>query len=262
MWPVWAEAEIFGHPLWLTGYGVFAVLGAVVAGLVCVLRARRSGFEVFDALAVSALAFAFGLVGSKVLFLVVSLPKIVAEGIGPFIAHGGLVWYGGVLGGMAAALVYLIRYDLDVLKFADCAAPALAVGHAFGRVGCFMAGCCWGRPTSLPWGARFPSTPFFDGPVGVPLHPVQLYEAAAELLLGGVTFIIAGRTQKGTAAATWIIGYGAVRAVMEVAFRADDRGAGLFGWPPSLVLSLLAIGAGVALYLRPCRRLTTVKIVS
>lgn len=257
MWPVWASFELFGRPLLLTGYGIFAILGAAIGTYLCVRSARRLGFPAFDSFAASALGVAFGLLGAKLLFLLVSIPRIREEGIAPFLAHGGLVWYGGVLGGGAVVIAYLRAYRLDIASFADAAAPALAVGHALGRIGCFMGGCCHGAPTTLPWGVRFPDTPFFGGTPGVPLHPVQLYEAGAELLLAALVWGLVGKVRKGGAFATWLVGYGAVRLAMELLFRGDDRGTGVLGWSPSTLLSVLAIAAGLAVSLRPQRSLTT-----
>jgi len=270
MWPVWAEFEVFGRPLTLTGYGVFAILGAALATWLCQRAARRFSFPAFDAFAASALALAFGLLGAKTLYIIVSIPEIVRQkSIMPFLSHGGLVWYGGLLGGGLAVVVYLLVYRLDLARFVDCAAPALAVGHALGRIGCFMAGCCWGRPTSLPWGVRFPASPLLLGgpPANVPVHPVQLYEAGAEIVLAAIAWIAMGRLKKGRAFGLWLVGYGVVRIADEVFFRGDDRGAGLFGLPPSVALSLLAILAGALVLAWPrgpaqAVDLTTEKIVS
>ncbi|HEY3452852.1 MAG TPA: prolipoprotein diacylglyceryl transferase family protein [Myxococcales bacterium] len=262
MWPIWAEADFLGHPLRLTGFGVFAILGAALGTLLCMRNARRFGLESFDGLAGAAIGIAFGVIGAKLLYLAVSLDRIRAQGLGPFLTQGGLVWYGGLILGTAAVLVFLRGYRLDIAKFADCAAPAIAAGHALGRIGCFMGGCCWGAPTNLPWGVRFPATAFFEGPAGVPLHPVQLYEALAELALAALVWRLGGKVRKGGAFAAWLGGYGAVRLTMELCFRADDRGAGLFGAPPSVGLSLLALLAAGCLWFWPREGLTTEKIVS
>jgi len=269
MWPVWARVELLGRPLLVTGYGVFAILAAVLATCLCVASARRFAFAPFDAFAASALAVGFGLLGAKALFLLVSLPRILEAGFWPFLAHGGLVWYGGLIGGAAAVLTYLRAYRLDVARFSDLAAPALAVGHAVGRLGCFVGGCCWGRPSTLPWAVTFPPGPYFQGP-DVPLHPVQLYESAAELGLAAVAFLLprlrarsgARRVPEGATFAVWLAGYGAVRLVMGLAFRGDDRGGGAFGWPPSALLSVAATALGLGwLTQEALRSLTTEKKV-
>ncbi len=251
MWPIWAEADLLGHPLRLTGYGVFAILGAVLATLVCVRGARRFGIERFDAFAGAAIGLAFGVIGAKLLYLAVSLEQVREHGLLPVLTQGGLVWYGGLVLGGAAVLVFLRGYRIGIPSFVDCAAPAIALGHAFGRVGCFVGGCCYGAPSSLPWAVRFPATEYFAGPAGVPLHPVQIYEALAELALGALAWRLGGKVRKGGAFAIWLGGYGAVRLAMELLFRADDRGVGLFGAPPSVGLSLLALLAGVCLWFWP-----------
>ncbi|MGC4113391.1 MAG: prolipoprotein diacylglyceryl transferase [Myxococcales bacterium] len=261
MWPVWAQTELFGHPLRLTGYGVFAMLGAALAALVCVRNAKRFGIDRFDAFAGSAIGLAFGVIGAKLLFLAVSVDRIRERGFLPLLTQGGLVWYGGLILGTAAVLVFLRGYRIPIASFADCAAPAIALGHAFGRVGCFMGGCCWGRPTNLPWAVRFPASDFFEGPVGVLLHPVQLYEALAELALAVLVWRLGGKVKKGGAFAVWLGSYALVRLAMELFFRADDRGAGLWGAPPSVGLSLLALLAAMASWFWPREGLTTEKTV-
>jgi phosphatidylglycerol:prolipoprotein diacylglycerol transferase len=253
MWPVWAQLDVLGRPLLVTGYGVFALLGAVLGTAVCVHFARRLGVDRFDAFAAAALAIAFGAVGARLLFVAVSLPqqRNWGEALALAFAPGGLVWYGGLAAGAAAAIVYLRSYRLSLAAFADAAAPGLALGHALGRVGCFMAGCCYGRPTGLPWGVRFPASALYAGPVDVPLHPVQLYEAGAELVLAAVAARLVGRVTRGGAFLAWLCGYAAVRLGLELFVRGDDRGAGALGLSPSALLSLAALAAaGLALALR------------
>jgi phosphatidylglycerol:prolipoprotein diacylglycerol transferase len=246
MWPVWAQLEILGRTVSLTGYGAFAILGAALGAAVCVRLAGRAGIPAFDAFAASVLALAFGLLGAKAMYLAVTLPeRDVSEWASIALAPSGLVFYGGLLGGAAAAVSYLRAYQIDVLGFVDAAVPGLAIGHAFGRIGCFMAGCCYGRPTDLPWGVRFPASPFFAGPVGVPLHPVQLYEAGAELGLAGLCGWLAGRTRRGSSVLTWLFGYSALRLALELFLRGDDRGRALLGLTPSALLSLVGLGAAL-----------------
>ncbi len=263
MWPVWAQLDVFGRPVLLTGYGVFAILGVLLGTATCVPLARRAGIPAFDAWAASSLALAFGLLGAKALFLAVTLPtRDVREWAAIAFAPGGLVFYGGLLGGAAAAVGYLRTFKLDILAFGDAAVPGLAVGHAFGRVGCFMAGCCYGRPTQLPWGVRFPSSPFFAGEVGVPLHPVQLYEAGAELALAMACGFLALHGKRGSAMLSWLFGYSAIRLALELFLRGDDRGVAALGLAPSVWLSLAGlVAAAGALALRR-RGLTTETKVS
>ncbi|MBR2979376.1 MAG: prolipoprotein diacylglyceryl transferase [Myxococcaceae bacterium] len=249
MWPIVAELEIAGLSRPLTSYGLCAILGVLLGSALIGFLARRRGFPLFEALAACALGVGFGLLGAKLLFLAVSLPKIAVEGIGPYIESGGFVFYGGLIVGSAAVIAYLRLIRLPALDFADVVAPGLALGHALGRVGCFLMGCCHGRPTDLPFGVRFPKTPFFAGPTDTPLHPVQLYEAAFELALTGLLLglCLGRRTRRfsGDVFALWCAGYGSFRLIAELFWRGDDRGLGTRVLPPSALISLLLIAAAI-----------------
>ena len=94
------------------------------------------------------------------------------------------IFYGGFIAALLFAFFYMRSQKLDVLSTADLFAPGLAIGHGIGRLGCFAAGCCWGKPTALPWAVTFTSKDTTTGvPLGVPLHPTQLYEALGEAII-------------------------------------------------------------------------------
>ena len=128
-----------------------------------------------------------GLVGSKILMLFTE-PEYRANPLQllslDFLRSGG-VWYGGLLGAVLVSYWLMRRYQLPWWKTADAFAPGIAIGNFFGRQGCFAAGCCWGKPTSLPWGVKF--TEAGHEITGVPtdtyLHPTQLYESFAMLFV-------------------------------------------------------------------------------
>jgi phosphatidylglycerol:prolipoprotein diacylglycerol transferase len=256
MWPIVAQLQIAGlsHPL--TSYGLCAILG-VLLGLAAIWRlAPWRDLPRFEAICAATLGIAFGLLGAKLFYLAVSLPRIAVEGLGPFLESGGFVFYGGLIGGLAAVASYLRACGLPFLAFADMATPALALGHALGRVGCFLFGCCYGAPTSLPWGVRFPDSPFFDGPADTPLHPVQLYEAGFELLLmAGALYLLsrwrsANRPRPGTVFLAWSASYAVFRFTIELALRGDDRGLGAGPLPPSALISLLLFAAALLCWRR------------
>lgn len=256
MWPIVAELHIAGLTRPLTSYGLCAILGILLGGGLIDLLARRRGFPRFEALAATTLGLGFGLLGAKLLFLAVSIPRISTAGLLPFLCDGGFVFYGGLLAGAAAILVYLRAGGLSVPAFADLAAPGLALGHALGRVGCFLLGCCHGRPTTMPWGVRFGASPFFAGPIDTPLHPVQLYEAAFELSLTIALLILLGRRPRlpeGRVFATWCASYALFRLAAELLWRGDDRGLGTELLPPSALISLTILAVGGALAWRSSR---------
>jgi phosphatidylglycerol:prolipoprotein diacylglycerol transferase len=159
------------------------------------------------------------------------------------IGESGYVWYGGLLGALGAAVVYFRRRPkLSGWLYADTFAPAIVAGASIGRIGCFLAGCCYGKPTALPWGVRFPDLP---GPV----HPTQLYDSAAALLL----FLLLGwryprRRFDGENIALLLIGYSALRAMTE-AFRGDSDRGGIGPLSTSQLISIPLFLAGSAIYL-------------
>lgn len=152
MYPVLGRVSLFGIERPIGSYGVLVVLAWAVGVVVAVARARRYRLERFDVLAVGLLALPAGLTGA------LAFGAIVTDGT-------ALVFYGGFAGGVLAAAAYARAYRLPFWALADCAAPALALAHAVGRVGCWLGGCCWGRVVD---GERV---------------PVQLWEA------GGLTAI-------------------------------------------------------------------------
>jgi phosphatidylglycerol:prolipoprotein diacylglycerol transferase len=123
-----------------------------------------------------------GLVGSKILMLFTE-PEYRADPLQllslDFLRSGG-VWYGGLLGAVLVSYWLMRRYQLPWWKTADAFAPGIAIGNFFGRQGCFAAGCCWGKPTSLPWGVKFTEA---GVPTDTYLHPTQLYESFAMVLV-------------------------------------------------------------------------------
>ena len=168
-------------------YGVFLAIAFLCAILITARVAERDGLprdRVYDLCLWMLLA---GLVGSKILMMFVE-PEYRAD---PwqllsldFLRSGG-VFYGGLLGAVAAGYFLMKRYKLPWWKTADACAPGIAIGNFFGRQGCFAAGCCWGKPTTLPWGVKFSELghEITGVPIDAHLHPTQLYESFAMLLV-------------------------------------------------------------------------------
>ena len=168
-------------------YGVFLALAFLCAILVTVKLATRDGLpreRIYDLCLWMLLG---GLVGSKILMLFTE-PEYRSDPLQlislDFLRSGG-VFYGGLIGAVLVGYLLMKRYRLPWWKTADACAPGIAIGSFFGRQGCFAAGCCWGKPTDLPWGVKF--TELGHEITGVPidahLHPTQLYESFAMLLV-------------------------------------------------------------------------------
>jgi phosphatidylglycerol:prolipoprotein diacylglycerol transferase len=167
------------------------------------------------------------------------------------------VFYGGLIVAVAVALYYLWRHRMPVWSVTDVFAPGIALGHVIGRLGCFFAGCCFGRPTNVPWAVTFHSQYAAQNvgtPLNVPLHPTQIYEAGAELLILGLLLATErrGRTFPGRTFWTYLLLYGISRFVIEI-YRGDPRGSiGMFS--TSQAISLLIVPFSIVMLLYLARR--------
>jgi phosphatidylglycerol:prolipoprotein diacylglycerol transferase len=164
--------------------------------------------------------------------------------------RSGGVFYGGLIAAVVVALWYLRHYKMPMWTVTDVFAPGIALGHVIGRMGCLFAGCCFGRATSLPWGITFHSefaAQNVGTPLGVPLHPTQLYEAGAELLI--LLALLAterrGRPFPGRTFWGYMLLYGVSRFIIEF-YRGDSRGMiGMFS--TSQFVSLLIVPIAVVM---------------
>jgi phosphatidylglycerol:prolipoprotein diacylglycerol transferase len=244
-------------------YGVLMAVGFMAALFVASRLAGRDGQprdRVFD---LGLWILLGGLIGSKLL-MVVAEPEYGSDWRNllsiDFLRSGG-VWYGGFLGGLGTGALLIRRYKLSFWKVADAFGPAVALGQVIGRQGCFAAGCCWGRPTDVPWGVEFGETAHLitGVPTGVHLHPTQLYESFAALLIFFFLYRLHGRKRfDGQIMATYGVLYGLTRFTIEF-FRDDPRGdiAGLTTFThlsTSQLISLLVVLSAVVFLILRGRR--------
>ena len=163
--------------------------------------------------------------------------------------RGGLVYYGGLIGGTLAAVLRLRRLGLPIWKVGDCLAPGIALGHVFGRIGCLFNGCCFGRHANYPWSIRFPVGSI---PGNLPVHPTQIYEALLNLALAGALAWFHGRRRfDGQVFSLYLIAYAFVRSFTEF-FRGDYSvtSAPLSGiLTPGQSTSVGTLAGGIVLYL-------------
>src|SRR5262249_44116645 len=146
--------------------------------------------------------------------------------------RAGLVFYGGLIGGVLTTLIYLRAKKLAVWKIADALAPSIALGYVFGRMGCLMTGCCYGRPTHVPWAIHFPKghdTNPMDAPAPVGVHPTQIYDALLSLALySALAWLHRRKRFDGQVFATYLICYSVSRSFVEL-FRGDYQPQYLVG---------------------------------
>jgi phosphatidylglycerol---prolipoprotein diacylglyceryl transferase len=182
MFPV---ALRFGD-LTITWYGVLVAAGFLLAVRWGTVHARRNGLsgELVERLSFWIIVTA--VIGSRLLYVLTELPTYLTSPVRIFDPReGGLVFLGGLAGALVCAVVFLRSRKQSFWRYADVMLPTVALGHAFGRLGCYAVGCCYGKPApELPWAITFPVSTWEQiAPVGVPLHPVQLYAVALNAAL-------------------------------------------------------------------------------
>lgn len=239
-------------------YGVFMAV-ALITGLFLAARlAPRAGLTrefVWNTGVYMALA---GLVGSK-LFLIASEWRYYGEHPGEIFSlstvQAGGFFQGGLLLGIAVGWFFIWWEKASFWALGDVCMPGVALGLAIARLGCFSAGCCWGKPTELPWAVTF-SDPYsarlVGVPLGVPLHPTQLYESfACALILAALVWLWNRRAFPGQIFAAFLLFYSAARFLLEF-LRDDPRGPFFFGGKLSLpqVMSIILFAAGAVMWLR------------
>jgi phosphatidylglycerol---prolipoprotein diacylglyceryl transferase len=238
---------------YLPTYGVLVALGFLAGLTVTVRLARRNGLnsELITNLAVYvALA---GLLGAKLLMIWFDWPNVQIFTLGFLQAAG--VYQGGLILAVAFAFFYMRRNKLPFLATSDIFAPGIALGHAIGRLGCFAAGCCWGKETKLPWAVTFhnPDAWALTGvPLETPLQPSQLYEFATEAMLFGYLYWRFGRAHEpGKIIGLYLVISSAVRFL--IAFTRFHEQALPFGLPLSITqwIALALAAAGATLLVRP-----------
>ena len=227
-------------PLTIHTYGLMLALGAALALWLLGRLAKKSGLDQEKVLNLAMWVLISGIAGSRLAFVLLEPRHFLAR---PwhifFIWDGGLVFYGGLAGGLLAGVLLIRHGKLALWPVLDCFAPALALGQAFGRLGCFAAGCCYGLPDD-GWCAVVFSDPNTLAPKGVPIYPTQLFHAAELFALTGfLLWLWPRRRFAGQIFCAYGLAHGVARVVIEQ-FRGDWRGAPVFwGLAPTAVVALL-----------------------
>ncbi len=242
----------------LPTYGVLVATGVIVGLVVAARLSRRQGQDPEKAWNLGIIAVLAAIVGAKVLLIIndfgwyTSHPR---EIFSFSTLQAGGVFYGGVLAAILASVWYIRRNRMPVLRTCDAFAPGLALGHAIGRVGCFAAGCCYGKPTSHWWGVTFtnPLAQAWVGtPLGVKMEPTQLFESAVEL----ANFLILlwmfkHKKFEGQIIGAYLFLYGIARYFLEFIRDDPDRGSVFHGaMTGTQLISIFLVIAGGILWMR------------
>ena len=252
-------------PIEMTGYGVMLMVGFLVGGWTIQRQLRSRGLNEEAASDMVMWAVVGGIVGAKIWYVVLT------QDLGALLSRSVLVWYGGFVGGAAAVFFNGLRQRIPARLALDLAAPALAVGYALGRVGCFLVQDDYGVPTSLPWGMKFPDglppstaqrlftdfgIPIPDGVIPLEVlavHPTQLYEVAAMM----VAFWALWRLRNHARGTGWLFGVyllfaGTERFLVEFIRAKDDRF--LAGFTMAQLASIIVTIVGAAFMARWANR--------
>ncbi|HSC29448.1 MAG TPA: prolipoprotein diacylglyceryl transferase [Vicinamibacterales bacterium] len=219
--------EIGGFPVYT--YGLLLAAAYLIGLQFALVRARARGLDPNRVMDLGIWIIVSALVGAKLLLLIVDFDKFRSEPAELLnLLRSGGVFYGGLIAAVAVALWYLQRHRMPMWTVTDVFAPGIALGHVIGRLGCLFAGCCFGRPASLPWAITFHNEIAAQNvgtPLGIPLHPTQLYEAGAELLILVALLLTERRGSPfpGRTFWTYMLLYGVSRFIIEF-YRGDPRG--------------------------------------
>jgi phosphatidylglycerol:prolipoprotein diacylglycerol transferase len=244
-------------------YGVLVALG-FLAGLFVTMRlARQRGLPADMVTNLAVYCAIAGVLGAK-LFMFLFDFNYYLNDPGEIFTMSTLqaagVFHGGFIAAFVVAIFYMRQHKLAALPTMDIFAPGVAIGQAVGRLGCFAAGCCWGRECDLPWGVRFRSDFAAPVPLDKPLHPVQLYESAANLVIFAVLYRLASREHRaGQVIGLYLVLYSTARFVIEF-YRNHEQGlvAGL-SLTQWISAGLFALGLGILLWGDQLRRSRIVK---
>ena len=247
----------------ITSFGVFMFLTFMVGGMVLRPEVERVGLESEKAWDFIVMGVLGGILAAKADYDILNYDSLITDPIGSIFSRGGMVWYGGFLGGLIAVSWEVKRSGLRWAQMADLIAPVLAIGYAVGRMGCFFVGDDYGRPTDAWFGVKFPQgapptrvsvmenhfgieiDPYFVERFGevIPVHPTQLYEVAMSLMIFGFLWRIRKHNYaEGWIWWIWFVLAGAERFLVEFVRLKDDRFLGIFTVAQLISLLLIVIG--------------------
>ena len=256
MWPTLVKVGNFE----ITTFGLMMFLAFVIGEWILAREFRRAGINEELASSIVVAGAIGGIVGAKIYY------AILFKDWRLLFDRAGLVWYGGLIGGFLAASWVVWRARVDYLKAADAAAPALSLGYALGRIGCFLVGDDYGRPTDAWFGVAFPRgappttadslrefgvavDPAIPGYQVLRVHPTQLYETFAALLMFGLLMWVNRRAHpRGLGWALFLVLLGIERFLVEIVRAKDDRFFGSFTVAQVISVLLVLVGIGWAAY--------------
>ena len=296
MFPFIGTISIAGRALEIQSYHALVLVG-VAAGVALLMR-QSGQVRVSRRVSAALLMWSIlgGLIGARALVVAVNLDQYYFACVDPAYYNatfhppvalaasacwetlqpwkGGMVYLGGLAGGAVAAVLFARRRGLRFADLGDLLAPGVVLAHAAGRVGCLLAGCCWGAPSGLPWAVRYPagSLPhYFQASAGLidpsaleslPTHPVPIYEAVANLAILALLLVLAAQRRRGgTVVGAYLVAYSVTRFFVEV-FRGDEARGAVLRWTIPAISRALGLSATTPLLLSTSQLISLVMMTA
>ena len=233
----------------LHGYSAMIALGFIISLSLCYLRAKKDNVNMDIVGDYAIICVLGGFLGAKILYLIVDYKALIADPksvLGFPQIFSGFVVYGGIITATIIMLIYSKIKKVDFFEYIDYIIPHVAIVQGFGRIGCFLAGCCYGAETTSPLGVIFPEGSI--APAGVKLWPTQLFSAAGNFLIAGILFLavyVIKVKKKGNIAVLYLLLYSVGRFLVEF-LRNDARGS-VGALSTSQFIAIFTFAAGIAL---------------
>ena len=235
--------EIFG--IQIKSYGLMIAIGIIVAATLFINKGKKKGFDEDSLLNLIIFAIIGGMLGGKGLFIITEFKNIIKE---PSILLNfgyGFVIYGAIGGGALAMYLYCKKKNWNIIEMLDMTVPGLAIAQGFGRIGCFLAGCCYGAETTLPIGVKFPKGSL--APAGICVQPTQIYSSIFDFLLGFFLLYYSKKERKnGKVMGLYLIIYSIGRFLVE--FLRDDQRGSVGVLSTSQFISIFTLVLGIIIF--------------
>lgn len=228
------------------GYGAMIGLGILLCVILAMYRANKRMMDQEVVLDIALFGIAGGFLGAKLLYIIIEIKQFIANPL-QVLGSEGFVVYGGIIAGVFAAILYCRRKNIVFLEYFDLLVPSVALAQGFGRIGCFLAGCCYGRETTSGFGVIFPASSL--APAGIKLLPTQLLSSAGDFVIMIILLLYARKAKRtGAVGAMYLLLYGIGRFFIEF-LRFDERG-GIGVFSTSQIISIIVLLLSAAFFLR------------
>lgn len=239
--------ELFSiGPVTIYGYGLMVAIAIIAAYLVAEIRAKKKGLDYECIFTLTIWCLVGGIIGSKLLYFITIFDEVIKDPSIMLDFQNGFVVYGGILGGIAGGFGYCKYKKWNFLEYFDLTMPEIALAQGIGRIGCFLAGCCYGRETDSPIGITFHDSAF--APNGVALVPTQLISSILDFILVGILLLVDKKKKvHGQVAAVYLILYSIGRFIVEI-FRGDAERGAVGSISTSQFIAIIILIVGVAMF--------------